>query len=92
VLRRFLTKHHLASWKNADMGRRSLSLQIVLWTLWTLMVAGVGFFSRHADVLAQRPVNTLGLAIHCVVAGVIGLIVLTIIEMHLEPWRFRGKR
>jgi hypothetical protein len=38
--------------------------------------------------LAQRPTNTLGLVIHCVVAGVIGLVVMTLIEMHVEPWRF----
>jgi hypothetical protein len=68
--------------------RRDLGLQVVLWTLWTFAVVAVGYFNWHADVVAQRPINTLGLVIHCVVAGVIGLVIMTKIEMHLEPWRF----
>jgi hypothetical protein len=51
-------------------------------------VVGVGYLSWHADALAQRPTNTLGLVIHCVVAGIIGLVVMTAIELRLEPWRF----
>jgi hypothetical protein len=70
---------------------RDLGLQIVLWALWTFAVVAVGYFNWHADVVAQRPIDTLGLVIHCVVAGVIGLVVLTKIEMHLEPWRFLGE-
>lgn len=66
----------------------SFSLQIVLWTLWSLVVVSVGFFNWHADVVANRPINTLGLVIHCVVVGMIGLVVMTIIEMRVEPWRF----
>jgi ACR3 family arsenite efflux pump ArsB len=92
VLRRFLTKQHQASWKNGDVRRRSFSLQVMLWALWTLVVAVVAYFNWRADVIAGRPINTLGLVIHCVVAGVIGLVVLTIIEMYLEPWRFIDKR
>lgn len=68
--------------------RRDLGLQIILWALWTFAVVAVGYFNWHADVVAQRPINTLGLVIHCVVTGIIGLVVLTKIEMHLEPWRF----
>ena len=67
---------------------RDLGLQIILWALWTIAVVAVGYFNWHADVVAQRPINTLGLVIHCVVTGIIGLVVLTKIEMHLEPWRF----
>ena len=63
-------------------------LRFILWALWTLMVVGVGLIQWHADVIAQRPLNTLGLVIHCAVAGLIGLVVMTVIEMHLEPWRF----
>jgi hypothetical protein len=33
--------------------------------------------------------NVLGLIIHAGTVGVIGLVVLTIVEMRLEPWRFR---
>ncbi len=73
---------------SADAQRRSVSLQIALWTLWTLCVAVVGYINWHADFVAQRQVNLLGLVIHCVLAGLIGLIVLTKIEMWQEPWRF----
>ena len=68
--------------------RRSNDLQIILWTIWTLAVVVTGYVSWHADIVAQRPVNLLGLVIHCVVVGMIGLIVLTVVEMRLEPWRF----
>ena len=69
---------------------RSYSLQFILWSLWTLMVVVRAYFSWRADVVAQRPINLLGLAIHCGVIGVIGLVVLTVVEMRLEPWRFLG--
>jgi len=64
------------------------SMLAVLWSLWTIAVATVGYLSWHADVVAQRPINMLGLVIHCTLAGLIGLVVMTKIEMHLEPWRF----
>jgi hypothetical protein len=83
-----LNKQRQDLWDNVSARRGSFDLQIVLWTLWTLLVAGVGLFSWHADVIANRPINTLGLVIHCVVTGVIGLVVMTVIEMHVEPWRF----
>ena len=73
---------------NATTRRGSASLQIVLWTIWSLVVIVVGYISWHADIAAHRPANILGLAIHCVVAGLIGLIVMTLIEMRMEPWRF----
>ncbi len=66
----------------------SYSLQIILWTVWTLAVVATGYVSWHADVVAQRPINLLGLVIHCGLVGVIGLVVLTVVEMRLEPWRF----
>lgn len=78
--------------ESADASRNaecaSYSLQIILWTLWTLAVVTTGYFSWRADVVAQRPENLLGLVIHCGVVGVIGLVVLTVVEMRLEPWRF----
>ena len=84
LLKKQLHNHTIA----ADPARRSLSLQVVLWTLWTLCVAVVGYINWHADFVALRPVNLLGLVINCILAGLIGLIVLTKIEMWQEPWRF----
>jgi hypothetical protein len=68
--------------------RGSYSLQIILWILWTVAVVATGYISWHADIVARRPINLLGLVIHCGVVGVIGLVVLTVVEMRLEPWRF----
>ena len=85
MLRRFLIKQRQHSWSHLAARHGSSSLQIVLWLLWSLVVAAVGYVSWHADFAAHRPINLLGLVIHCVVAGVIGLVVMTVIEMHIEP-------
>src|SRR5262245_55971823 len=66
----------------------SYSLQIILWILWTLAVVATGCASRHAAIVTRRPINLLGLVVHCGMVGVIGLSVLTVVEMRLEPWRF----
>jgi hypothetical protein len=92
MLWRLLKKHRQqVQPANAATRRGSAGLQVVLWTIWTLVVSAVGYISWHADIAAHRPVNILGLVIHCVVAGLIGLIVMTLIEMRLEPWRFMGE-
>lgn len=64
------------------------SLQAALWAVWTLAVVGGCAWSWRADMLAGRPLNLLGMAINAILVGVIGLIVLTKIEMRLDPWRF----
>jgi hypothetical protein len=64
------------------------SLKLVLWTLWTIAVAGTAFFHWRADVVAQRPINLLGLIIYSVLSGLIGLLVITMIELRLDPDRF----
>lgn len=65
-----------------------LSLQVVLWTLWALAVAGAAFLDWRADIVADRPVDLLGLVIRTLLVGLVGLVVLTMIEMRLEPERF----
>ncbi|MBK9715295.1 MAG: hypothetical protein IPO81_29000 [Kouleothrix sp.] len=69
----------------------SRGLQLALWSIWTLAVVLVGYWSRHADSLAQRPLNLVGLVVHCMVVGIVGLVVLTLVEMRIEPWRFGGE-
>jgi hypothetical protein len=64
------------------------SLQLFLWSIWTLAVAGVAYFSWHADRATQHPLNVVGLVIHCGLVGIVGLVVITLVEMRLEPWRF----
>lgn len=64
------------------------SLQLVLWAIWTFVVAATAYASWQADMAAQHPLNLLGLVIHCSVAGVIALVALTLIEMRLRPTKF----
>jgi len=75
---------------NPAMRGGSASLQVVLWTIWSVVVIVVGYLTWHTDSAAHRPVDILGLVIHCVMAGLIGLVVMTKIEMYVEPWRFIG--
>lgn len=77
--------------QNTEAGvRRGLpgSLQLVLWTLWTLAVGATAFWSYHINMLARRPFDALGMTIHCGLVGVLGLLVITVAEMHLEAWRY----
>ena len=72
--------------------RSDYLFQALLWGLWTIAITAVAYASWHADILAQRPFNLLGMSIHCTVAGIIGLIVLTLAEMRLRPWLFLDER
>ncbi len=78
--------------QDEQLGRRFWrswdALPSLLWPLWTVVVVATGYLSWHADVTAQRAFNVIGLVVHCAVVGVIGLVVLTLVEMRLEPWRF----
>jgi len=71
-----------------EIVRPDRSLQVILWTLWTLAIIGTAYHSWRAAIVAHRPTELLGLVIHCTVVGIIGLVVLTVIERQLEPWRF----
>jgi membrane associated rhomboid family serine protease len=63
-------------------------LQAILWALWTLVVVAAGFIHWRMDVAANQPANLLGIAIYAALTGTIGLVVLTMIEIWLEPQRF----
>jgi hypothetical protein len=91
MFRRLLARQRQQAWDDDSERRGSLSLQIVLWLLWSLVVALVGYLNWYADFAAQRPINMLGLVIHCIIAGLLGLIVMTWLEMRIEPWRFVNK-
>jgi hypothetical protein len=64
------------------------SLQIVLWTLWTIAVVGIAFWNWWADVAAQRPVDLLGIVINTILAGLVGMLAITLVELWLQPERF----
>lgn len=78
----------LSDVRSREQGRRrgaQQSLQLVLWGLWTLAVVVTAYLNWHADVLADRAINMLGLVIKSGLVGVVGLVVLTLIEMRLDP-------
>lgn len=60
-------------------------LQILLWLLWTLAVVITASVSW-----SQAPRDLLGLVLHCLIAGLLGQIVITTIEMRLQPERFEA--
>jgi hypothetical protein len=88
MLRNLSEARHAEQAEEAAESRVDLRLQTVLWSLWTLAVVATAFMRWRADVIAQRPVDLLGLVIYAALAGSIGLVVMTILEMWLEPQRF----
>ncbi len=64
------------------------SLQFILWVAWTAAVLSRAYLYVRPALHAQELVDLAGLVIHCALAGVIGMLVLTMIELRLEPWRF----
>lgn len=74
--------------QQARRARRDPSLQIVLWSLWSLAVIGTAAWNWLGDMAAQQPVNMLGLVIYSGLAGLIGMLVITLVELWLEPLRF----
>ena len=63
-------------------------LQTLLWLVWTIAVFVVAVWQWYSNHLAHRPLNLIALVIHCTLVGLIGLVVMTWIEMRLEPWQF----
>lgn len=68
--------------------RADRSLQIVLWTLWTLAVVGTALYRWYGDKAMGRPLDLLGMVIYSGLAGLFGLLIITIIELRVDPERF----
>jgi hypothetical protein len=66
----------------------SFTLQIALWSSWTLAVLGVAMHHWYVARRAHLAVNLTGLMLDCILCGLVGLVVITKIEMCIEPWRF----
>jgi hypothetical protein len=88
MLRNLSEARHAEQVEQAANSRADLRLQIILWSLWTAAVVATAFIRWRADVVAQRPVDLLGLVIYAALAGSIGLVVMTMLEIWLEPQRF----
>jgi hypothetical protein len=63
-----------------------VSLAAVLSTIVALAVVVTAVLSWNADAAAQRPYNLLGMVIHCMLVGVVGLLVATLIEQWFEQY------
>ena len=63
---------------------RDVSLETVLSTMVAVAVVVTAYLNWHADAAAQRPFNLLGLVIHCLLAGIVGLLVATLIAQRFE--------
>lgn len=74
--------------EHPERPRADGSLKIVLWSVWALAVLGTAGWSWWLDVAAQRPVDLLGLSIYSLLAGIIGLLAMTLVEQWLAPHRF----
>jgi len=81
-------RHQISAPERTDRQHFDRQVQAVLWAIWTLAVCAIAYLCWHADMVALRPLNWVGLIIHSSVGGAIGLVVLTMIEIRLRPWGF----
>jgi hypothetical protein len=65
---------------------QDLSLAAVLSTIVALAVVVTAVLSWNADAAVQRPLDLLGMVIHCMLVGVVGLLVATLIEQWFERY------
>ncbi|KPV52965.1 hypothetical protein SE17_12355 [Kouleothrix aurantiaca] len=73
---------------HSSVVRADASLRVVLWAIWAAAVAGTAAWRWYSDTAAGQPLNTLGLVIYTILAGVVGLLVLTLVEQWFDPNRF----
>lgn len=59
-----------------------------LWALWTLAVVAVAARVAWPAIVGDAPLDTLRLVISSGLMGAGGLLVLTVLEIRLAPWRF----
>jgi hypothetical protein len=88
MLRNTAESYTSESARPGRQARRDRSLTLVLWSLWTLAVAATAYWHWRGDIVAQQPVNMLGLVIYSALTGLVGMLVVTLVELWLEPLRF----
>ena len=76
------SEHHAATLSET----RDVSLAAVLSTIVALAVVVTAVVSWNAYAAVQRPFNLLGTVIHCMLVGVVGLLVATLIEQWFERY------
>jgi hypothetical protein len=59
-----------------------------LWVLWTLSVIASAVWVAWPALRGLAPLDTLRLVITSALVGLFGLLLLTVVEIRLAPWRF----
>jgi hypothetical protein len=65
---------------------QNVSLAAILSTIVALAVVVTAVLSWNADAAVQRPFNVIGMVIHCMLVGVVGLLVATLLEQCFERY------
>lgn len=59
-----------------------------LWMIWTLSVIATAIWVAWPALWGAAPLDTLRLVIMSALTGVAGMLLLTVMEICLAPWRF----
>lgn len=88
MIRNVIESHGPESARTSPHTHTDRRLQIVLWSLWTVAVAITALVCWYLDVAEGQSIDVVSVIIYSGLTGTIGLVVLTMIEMWLEPQRF----
>lgn len=61
---------------------------LLLWATWALSVAAAAVWVWWSAFAAGQPLDIAFLVVRCTLVGLAGLLILTLIELRLAPWRF----
>ncbi|HMQ29754.1 MAG TPA: hypothetical protein PKD53_03460 [Chloroflexaceae bacterium] len=64
------------------------ALPLGLWLLWALSVAATAAWVAWPSLRGEAPLDTLRLVVTSGLVGVVGLLILTVLEIRLAPWHF----
>ncbi len=66
--------------RKATTPRMPWSLRLLLLSLWMSSIVFTAYETWHIDQVDHQQFSMVGLIIHCLIVGVLGLIVVTLIE------------
>jgi hypothetical protein len=64
------------------------SFSALCWLIWTLTVVLTGVWNGWSALIGAAPLDLVRLCVESALVGVVGLLLLTIIDMRLRPWHF----
>jgi hypothetical protein len=78
----------MTSLSRLDRPAAERSLPVGLWLLWTAVVVAAAIRVAWPALWGAAPLDIPGMVIQSALAGVSGLVVITLLEIRLAPWRF----